>query len=98
MTHSGTEVDLGKARSLPLAVPQRVALFQHAGPLLEPDGLIGGMAAAVGVSEPLSVSNKGIDDFGTGVGTGGRGQASLCCRGHLGIRNTNVFGTECAVP
>src|SRR5215210_9336408 len=51
------------------------------------------MAAAVGVSEPVSGPNKGNDDFGTGFGTGDRGQGSQCRRGHLGIRNTTVFET-----
>jgi hypothetical protein len=60
----------------------------------EPEGLTGGVAAAVGVSEPVSGSNKGNVDFGTGCGTGGRGQGGPCHRRHVGIRNTTVFGTR----
>ena len=48
---------------------------------------------AVSVSEPVSGPSNGNDDFGTGFGTGGHAQASQCRRGHLGIRNTIVFGT-----
>jgi hypothetical protein len=51
------------------------------------------MAAAAGVPEPISGPNIGNDDFGTGFGTGGRGQGGQCRSVHLGIRNTNVFET-----
>jgi hypothetical protein len=54
------------------------------------------MAAAVGVSEPISGPNNGNDDLGTGFGTGDRGQGGQCRRGYLGIRNTNVFETGVA--
>src|SRR4051794_118175 len=52
------------------------------------------MAAAAGVSEPVSGPNKGNDDFGMGYGTGGRGQASPRPRRPAGVRNTTVFGTR----
>jgi hypothetical protein len=56
----------------------------------EPEGLGGGMQAAVGVSEPDSGPDKGNDD----CGTGGRGQGGLCRKELLRIQNTNVFGPQ----